>query len=519
MLLVAGRRPGPVMLAAIVCVPGLLAAGVLLEQRSLEPPEGQLVYYRESLYGRITVHRDREQFTLFEDGVPLFSSQNTVMAEETAHYPLSQVEAPRRILLISTEGGVIRELQKYGPKAIDYVELNPVVSEVLFKYRLIEKSRGLNVIHRDGRAHLSAAGERYDAILLNLPEPDTFQLNRFYTVEFFRLAAARLSPGGVFSFSTEGYDNYLGEPQRQKVSSLFNSAGSVFRHVVLLPGQRIYFICGNRPLDADIPALLAEKGVETSYIGGFYYGNVTPRRIEQLNSLVDPSTPRNFDKTPHLIRIMFRQWFSKFAASPLMFLVALTVCCGIYIIRMIREEFVLFSTGCTTMGSEILVIFAFQTYFGYIYFQIGVIVTVFLAGLLPGALLGARFRINGRFLLILTDALLVLLMGIFILALTVSGEYLPVPFYLGFGFLVSLCCGFQFPVALGLQADGSPAATRFFSADLMGAAAGTLFTSLLLIPYLGLIKTALAFMGLKCLSIFLTGAVREKSVPKALSVL
>ena len=39
------------------------------------------------------------------------------------------------------------------------------------------------------------------------------------------------------------------------------------------------------------------------------------------------------------------------------------------------------------MGAEILVIFAFQIFFGYIYLQIGLIVTVFLAGLLPGALI------------------------------------------------------------------------------------------------------------------------------------
>jgi spermidine synthase len=70
-----------------------------------------------------------------------------------------------------------------------------------------------------------------------------------------------------------------------------------------------------------------------------------------------------------------------------------------------------------TMGSEILIIFAFQIFYGYIYFQIGLIITVFLAGLLPGALLGDRLREGGKQILMLTDGLLIALMGILILAL------------------------------------------------------------------------------------------------------
>jgi spermidine synthase len=291
---------------------------------------------------------------------------------------------------------------------------------------------------------------------------------------------------------------------------LRNTLSAVFEHVLLLPGRRIHFICSAVPLSSDIPSLLAAKGIETAYIRGYYYGNVTEQRIRHLTDLLDPSIPKNSDTAPYLMRIMFRQWFTKFAASPWVFNALLIAAVAVYLLRITREEFVLFSTGCTTMGSEILVIFAFQIYFGYIYFQIGVIVTVFLAGLLPGAMFGHRLRKTPRALLLASDAALMLLPALFILALTQAGERLPVSFYLAFGFGVSVVCGFQFPIALALQKDDNRAATRFFSADLIGAACGTLLTSVLLIPYVGILWTAAAFIGLKFVSLWTVGGLGAK---------
>ena len=199
---------------------------------------------------------------------------------------------------------------------------------------------------------------------------------------------------------------------------------------------------------------------------------------------------------------MFDQWFTRFDTSPLIFYGVLGVGLAVYLLRMTRAEFVLFSTGFMTMGSEILVIFAFQVLFGYIYFQIGLIVTVFLAGLLPGAWLGSRLASRARMVLAGGDLLLVILVGGFTLALAAGGERLPATFFLVFGFLVSLMCGFQFPAALTIEGGGGRAATRAFSADLMGASAGTLVTSVGLIPYTGLYGAAAGLIALKLISLF-----------------
>jgi spermidine synthase len=481
----------------------VLVTGLLLEPLTLTAPEGELLWYRESRYGRLAVQQDREQITLFRNGVPLFSNQNQVLAEETIHYPLSQIESPRAVLLLSYEGGTLQELHKYPLESIDYVELDAQVTNALLRFGLIDQSDGFNRFHQDGRSFLAARHKKYDAIVINLPEPDTFQTNRFFTDQFFSLASDRLTDNGLLSFCMSGFDSYLDEPQRQKLSSLYNTAKHHFNEVLLLPGQRIFFLCRNAAIATNIPERLANRGIEAPYIRGYFKGDVTAERIERLNLLMDPKAPINQDLFPRLIPLMFSQWFAKFSSSPTLFIVALLILLVVYGCYLTIEEFVLFSTGFMTMGSEILVIFAFQIFFGYIYFQIGMIVTVFLAGLLPGAWFGQRLASRKQKLLALIDTLLMALMILFILALHVGASRLPSAFFLVFGFSVALACGFQFPVALRMAGDGKTAITQTFSADLIGAACGTLITSLLLIPYLGVIGAASGLIVLKSVSFIL----------------
>ena len=196
----------------------------------------------------------------------------------------------------------------------------------------------------------------YDAILVNLQEPETFQTNRFFTDRFFALAKERLAPGGILSFGMEGFDSYLAEPQRRKLSILKATVAGHFKHVLLLPGRSIVFLCSDRPIDPDIPARLRARGVVADYISGYFEGDVTPERIGQLNDLLLEGQPVNRDESPRLMRVMFSQWFAKFATSPTWFAAVLCALAGLYLSRLRREEFVLFTTGALAMGSEVLVI-------------------------------------------------------------------------------------------------------------------------------------------------------------------
>ncbi len=483
-----------------------LVVGLTWEKPSLsQMHNGNLVFYQDSRYQRITIYQKQDQYTLFTDGSPLFSNQNLFTAEERVHYPLSQVPNPQNILLISATSGLLREVRKYQPSRVDYVELDPALTKVQFDYGFLEKIPNLNIIHQDGRKYLAETDQKYQAIILAYSEPRTFKANRYFTSEFFSLVKKHLTDKGVFSFSIEGFDNYPTSAQRKKISSLYQTAEKSFANLLMLPGREIYFLCSGKSLYWDIPSLMEEKDIATEYIQNFFYGNITQDRISYLQGLVKEEVNENLDLNPSLMQIMFKQWFKKHAQSPWPFFTGITMVMIFYLFLISREEFVLLSTGLTTMGTEIIIIFAVQIFFGYIYHYVGFIVTVFLAGLFPGAVLGEYLRKRGRELLFITDLALIFSLAVLILCLQLAGKELPLAFFPGFGLLIAILCGFQFPVALDLRGGDNPAVSRTFSADLIGASFGALIPSTVLIPLVGIIWTIVTIIIIKLISLLIIG--------------
>jgi spermidine synthase len=240
-------------------------------------------------------------------------------------------------------------------------------------------------------------------------------------------------------------------------------------------------------------------------VGPYYDGVITPQRIEQVRGIIDQRAPANTDSRPLLMGVMFDQWFAKFGASQVIFWVVLAALSIIYMLRLKREEYILFTTGMTAMGSEILVIFAFQIYLGYIYFKIGALVTVFLAGLLPGAWLGRRWSGRSKQALLVSDLFLIFLVLTFVLVLRAGGDTIPQGFYYACGFLISVAGGFQFPLVLARLGDTRAFATRIFAVDLVGAACGALVISTVLIPRWGLMAAAGVLVAFKLTSFLIMG--------------
>jgi len=512
-LFVVTRQLRPATLAGAGAAALILMAGPAVEQATLAPGQGEVVHYKESRYGRIVVTRHQLQHTLFVNGRPVAGTYDPQAAEEMAHYPLAQVDTPGRVLLVSALSGILDEIDKHRPGHIDYVELDPAVAGAMFRFDLLSPAPNVTVIHQDARRLLAGPGPVYDAIIVCLPEPDTFQLNRFYTESFFVQARRRLAPGGVLAFAMEGFDAYVAEADRRKLSTVYNTAARVFAHVALVPGGKTFFLCSNRPLTLDIPDRLEKKGVSTAHVSGYFHGAITPRRVAYLSAQIDPAAPVNTDLSPVLMQQMFTRWFSLFGQSPAPFFLAAGLVLAAWLVRASAGEVVLFSNGFVHMAAEILAIFAFQIFFGYIYFQIGLLVTVFLAGLLPGAWMGQRLQQRSRTTILGADALLIVLVGGFVLLLY-GMKANPGPWaYLVFGFAVSWVCGFQFAAILQRFGDTHKRAVNAFSADLVGAAFGALAASILLIPRFGLAGTAMVLTGLKLISMLVMGMHHETDLP------
>jgi spermidine synthase len=242
-----------------------------------------------------------------------------------------------------------------------------------------------------------------------------------------------------------------------------------------------------------VPARLALKSVPTAYVEGFFHGNVTEERIQWLQKKLDPNALANTDFGPRLMSVLFQEWFARHGSSPKVFgLVALGITL-VYVIFLRREEVVLFTTGLTNMGVEMLVIFTFQAMYGYIYLKLGAIVTAFLVGLLPGALFGNLFKGRGWIPLIVSEIILFSLLLVFYVGIIFPEGDIPQSYFLGYGFVFSFFCGFQFPLSTGLIGEKESPAAGCLAADFTGAAVGTLATGAILIPLLG-IQWAMIFL-------------------------
>jgi spermidine synthase len=429
-----------------------------------------------------------------------------VISEEKVHYPLSQLDRVKNVLLVSGGfGQTLKEIAKYKPEHVDYVELDPHLTGAALQLGAIGAGSFTEIVNTDGRRFIKNTRRKYDAVIIDLPDPVTFQLNRFFTSDFFALAKGVLEKDGVLCISMEYGRNYISDIRKKKLSTLWATARMHFQSIKVLPGEAAYFICRDGRLWSDIPARLKLKSIKTSYIEGFFYGNVTKDRIRQMEAALDREEYINTDFEPRLLNIVFQEWFKKHGTSPGYFLIILAILTVIYILFMKREEYVLFTTGLVTMGAEMIVIFAFQVIYGYLYLKIGAIITAFLMGLLPGALMGKYWDRRNTTKLMFSEVLLLSLLLLLFLWVAYSRSE-PHPFYfLAYCFCFSFFCGFQFPVAADIIGEKQSPAAGCLAADLTGAAVGTLAIGTILIPLWG-IQTAVIFLvGVKISSSLVAG--------------
>ena len=441
LLLLSLRRYYLLALSVVLtCLFYIFALNSYYEESVLSRQYGQIVKYLESPFGRIVITKEGTQHTFWESGLPLYSDADITKSEEKVHYPMSQIERAGDVLLISGGlGETMDELLKYNPEHIDYVELDPYLTGAAQEMGFLTKNASLSVINMDARSFIKKADKRYDAIIIDLPDPDTFQLNRFFTSEFFALAKHTLNSNGILSFGISYSENYVSGLTKKKISTLYNTALSHFKNVLILPGEEAYFLCSDGDISADIPERLKIKSIPTRYIEGFYYGNVTTERIKLLQDNIDKQEYINTDFEPRIMNIIFKEWFLKHGDSPKAFLFIFLIIILIYLSSMKREEYILFSTGIAAMGVEMLVIFIFQVIHGYIYLKIGAIVTVFLLGLLPGATVGNLYKEKSITRLVISDIILMCLLLLFFAWISFFKTELNQYYFLTYCFIFSFC--------------------------------------------------------------------------------
>ena len=208
------------------------------------------------------------------------------------------------MLLLGGGLGLVPEMLKTpGVTRLDYVELDPqllnLARDLIPGAAAWLRDPRVRLGHQDARHFVARTPERYDVILMALPEPRSAQLNRFYSREFFRLAAGKLAPGGVFNFSLTGSETSLHPWRAAYLAMAYHTLGQVFPEVLALPGERVQFFAAAAPgvLTADperLAARLRERRLPLQYVQDFYLReDLAPAKVAYLKGVLDRQPRRS----------------------------------------------------------------------------------------------------------------------------------------------------------------------------------------------------------------------------------
>jgi spermidine synthase len=520
---------------------GSLFLGRFLNEATLRWQWSDLAFAADSPYGRLIIQARDGQRAFYENGLLAFETQGT-FAEEVVHFPTLAHRDPRNVLLIG--GGVagdLRELLKHPVDRVTYVELDPLLTEAAHTHlppedaALLDDPR-VTLILSDGRLFVKESAKlidgstrpsldeptgSFDVVILDLPEPATGALNRFYTREFFEEARAILNPGGVLALGLPSAENYWSPELARRNGSVYHTLRAVFPEVLVLPGEHNFFLASELPLQAGPDALaerFVERGLETRWVTPEYieYVFTTDRFAGVRQELEATAGVRlNRDLTPISYYYDLALWLSRFQpnlrgafeSASLVNLgwVTVPLALGVVWVRWRRGWAVpvaIGTIGLAGMMLEVAILFAFQVLHGYVYAEVSLILTAFMAGLALGA--GASNRLLAGWSPVVEKRARQALIGVqlagalcslFIVILLRLSIPAPTVVFPLLTLLAGLLAGVAFPLAVSLvrnRGEAGQVTGTLYGVDLVGGCLGALLGAVLLIPLLGIPNTCVA---------------------------
>lgn len=464
----------------------------------------ELILSQETAYGNLSITKTNEQLNFYENGLLISATGDVIQREEDVHYAMLQQPEAKKILLIG--GGITgttNELLKYpSVEQVDYLETNPSIFSLTKDFTNFLSDRRITTYATDPAIFVNWTKEKYDVILVNQPPPSSVQLNRFFTAEFYLKIKKILQPDGVILTRLPSSENYLSEEELELQSSVFNSLKNAFAYVELIPAGKHYFLASDNKIEIDFIRRLDNQQLNNLYVNSDYINDeLLKMRSEQIKMTYLDDAQLNHDFKPTVYLMYIKYWLSQFGSTIWIFLIVSLLAVIFFLVFARPFTSAMFTSGFTGAATEITLLIAFQVIFGYLYLFLGVIITIFMAGLVVGAFLSRECRMRNTFTMMMFTQLFT---AIFILSIAVkiyflkdleNVEIIQTAFTL-MVFVISGLVGMQYGVSV-CKSKESPGKTvsSIYSADLIGAALGSLLVVIYIIPVFGIYNTLIALAG------------------------
>ena len=530
---------------------------------------------RNSIYGNLVVTETGKTETgairsIYTNGAILANAPDPASAEEAVDYALLEHAAPRRILLIGggANGAVAEALKHPAVERLDYVELDPALIGMARQFfpaqtADFDSDPRVHLHFLDGRRFLAETRKKFDVIIVDVPDPQTAQLNRFYTVEFFREARSHLTPGGLLALELRSSEETISPDLADFLRCIRKTLGEVFPYQAAIPGETIHFFGAMQAdtLTSDpnvLVARLRERRLNTQYVREYFIPyRMTPDRMQQVETGLRPAaaTPVNRDFAPIAYEFDVVLWSSQFksgyaewfrAAAHVSFrrvaaALALLLAVAVVLLNLLpgRERrrraaagSCVAATGFTLMALQIFLLLAFQSVYGYVYTQLAILIGLFMAGIALGSWLAMQSRpLGAGVTMAFTQLLLVIAGPALLLVAELMGRFSsPTASWIAaqvifpaLAALAGMLGGFQFVVAAGIflrERGGLSGLGVLYAIDLVGGCVGALVLSGFLIPVFGFWRTAWLVAGINVAALLLAArASGDRSAGRRLAAL
>ncbi len=205
------------LLVETACAICVLSAGLWYAERLTRFVEDDLypheiVHAESSRYQRLIVtHARNGEVRLYLNGHLQFSSLDEHRYHEALVHPAMALAArgPLRALVLGGGDGLaVRELLRYDDVAeIVLVDLDPAVTELFATRDSLEAlNEGalthdrVRTVNQDAFTWLEEnPKERFDVVIVDFPDPSSYAVGKLYTLTFYRMTKAHLTPRGVLT--------------------------------------------------------------------------------------------------------------------------------------------------------------------------------------------------------------------------------------------------------------------------------------------------------------------------------
>lgn len=506
----------------------------------------------DSMYGNLTLTQTENEYSLFENGLLSYSTKDELTSEESVHYALLEHPHPRRVLLVGNAlGGGLREILKHPVRSVDYVELDPMVIRLSRQflppgYLSVLKDKRVNITYTDGRLFVKTTPKRFDVIIINLPEPHSALLNRYYSLEFFKEAGRVLNPDGILSLTVSSSENYLSPEAVDFLRSINTTLKNVFPDVKSIPGDtNIFLACKKSGVltyeSQELMERLRERKIDAKFVREYYLPyKLSADRVDYIEKSLKGKGRLNTDLNPVGYYYNLVLWTTHFTEisreilkrtewvkleyllwAPLLLFIISFPFCRRGLSCAVTTSIV--TTGFSEIIFQLVIIFSFQALYGYVYYNLGFIMASFMIGLALGSFWAIRllrdhtsgtgkiFNIYRR-----TQAGICLypffLPLVFLFfqrsAATQEQTVMLATVYSVLPVVAGFIGGLQYPLANFLLSSQGPsqdrqffkAAGRLYAADTWGATLGAIVTGVIFIPILG-IEGVVVLCGVMNLSV------------------